>query len=160
MHPARLAFALLAVSFALPTFAVEELDIAALNSAVAMQRQVTEAQRTMIIADNIQLTTAESEEFWPVYREYRADVAKLNDRFVKLVTDYARSYESMDDDTAARLLKESFAIEAGRVKASKKNAKKLGRFLSGVTVVRFVQIESRLDAVMELKIKNSIPLAM
>jgi len=160
MRPARFALALLAACFTLPAFAVEELDIAALNSAVAMQRQVTEAQRTMIIADNIQMTAAESEEFWPVYREYRADVAKLNDRFVKLVTDYALSYESMDDDTAARLLKESFAIEAGRVKASKKNAKKLGRFLPGVTVIRFVQIESRLDAVMQLKIKNSIPLAM
>jgi hypothetical protein len=160
MYPARFAFALLAVSFMLPTFAVEELDIAALNSAVAMQRQVTEAQRTMIIADNIQMTAAESEEFWPVYREYRADVAKLNDRFVKLITDYAQSYESMDKDTATRLLKESFAIEAARVKAAKKNAKKLGRFLPGVTVIRFVQIESRLDAVMDLKIKNSIPLAM
>ena len=160
MRPVKYVLALFAVSLALPALAVEELDIAALNSAVEMQRQVTEAQRTMIIADNIEFTGDESEEFWPVYREYRADVGKLNDRFVRLITDYAQNYESMDDATATRLLKEAFAIDAGRVKASKKNAKKLGRFLPGVKVIRFVQIESRLDAVMDLKIKSSIPLAM
>ena len=160
MRPVKYVLALLAVSLTLPTLAVEELDIAALNSAVEMQRQITEAQRTMIIADNIEFTADESEEFWPIYREYRADVAKLNDRFVRLITDYAQNFESMDDATSARLLKEAFAIEAGRVKASKKNAKKLERFLPGVKVMRFVQIESRLDAVMELKIKSSIPLAL
>lgn len=160
MRPVKFVLAILAINFALPAFAVEELDIAALNSAVEMQRQVTEAQRTMIIADNVELSATESEEFWPLYREYRADVAELNDRFVKLITDYAQNYESMDDDTSARLLKESFSIEAGRVKVQKKNAKKLGRFLPGVKVVRFVQIERRLDAIMDLKIRNSIPLAM
>ena len=160
MRPVKFVLAILAFNLALPAFAVEELDIAALNDAVEMQRQVTEAQRTMIIADNIELSATESEEFWPLYREYRADVAELNDRFVKLITDYAQNYESMDDDTSARLLKESFAIESGRVKVRKKNAKKLGRFLPGVKVVRFVQIERRLDAIMDLKIKSSIPLAM
>ena len=114
----------------------------------------------MIIADNIELTPDEDEEFWPLYRQYRADVAKLNDRFVKLITDYADNYESIDDATASKLLKESFSIEADRVKVSKKYAKKFSRFLPGVKVVRFVQIESRLDAILEMKVKNTIPLAM
>jgi len=156
----KMLIALLAISLATPLYAQDEADMAALNAAVEMQRQVTEAQRTMIIADNIELTAAESEEFWPVYRAYRADIGELNDRFVKLVTDYAQNYDSIDDHAAARLLKESFSIEAGRVKVAKKYAKKMGKFMPGVKVIRFVQIESRLDAVMEIKVKNSIPLAM
>lgn len=160
MQTLKILIALLAVSLATPVYAQDEADMAALNAAVEMQRQVTEAQRTMIIADNIELTAAESEEFWPVYRAYRADIGELNDRFVKLVTDYAQNYDSIDDAAAARLLKESFSIEAGRVKVAKKYAKKMGRFMPGVKVIRFVQIESRLDAVMEIRVKNSIPLAM
>jgi len=160
MQSSKLTIALLILLFTLPAVAQNDFDMSALNSAVEMQRPITEAQRTMIVADNIKLSPAEDEEFWPVYREYRAEVAKLNDRFVKLITDYADTFESIDDAAASRLLKESFAIEAGRVKVSKKYAKKFGKFLPGVKVVRFVQIESRLDAVLELKIKNSIPLAM
>ena len=152
--------ALLATGFALPLLAQDELDTAALNSAAEMQRQVTEVQRTMIITDKMGLTATESDQFWPLYREYRAEVGKLNDRYVKMVTDYAESYESLDDDVASRLLKEAFSIDAGRTKVSKKYAKKFGKFLPGAKVVRFVQIESRLDAIMDIKIKNSIPLAM
>ena len=160
MRPLYLLIALLASANAMPLYAQDQADMAALNTAVEMQRQFTEAQRTMIIADNIVLTAVESEEFWPVYREYRAEVGKLNDRFVKLVTSYATNYQSIDDAAASELLKESFSIDAGRVKVSKKYAKKMGKFLPGVKLIRFVQIESRLDAVMEIKVKNSIPLAM
>ena len=160
MRPLYLFIALLGTFLTTPLYAQDEADIAALNSAVEMQRQVTEAQRTMIIADNMDLTAAESEEFWPVYREYRSEVGKLNDRFVKMVTSYAKNYQSIDDPAASELLREAFSIEAERVKVSKKYAKKMGKFMPGVKVIRFVQIESRLDAIMEIKVKNSIPLAM
>lgn len=146
-------------SISLPALAQVQLDLSDVNAAIETQRQVTQAQRTMIITDNLQLTSAESEEFWPLYREYRADVAKLDDRFIALIRRYAEKYESLDDKEAMALLKESFDIEANRTKLAKKYSTKFDKIMAGAKVVRFMQIESRLDAIMDLKVKNSIPLA-
>ena len=76
-------------SISLPALAQVQLDLSDVNAAIETQRQVTQAQRTMIITDNLQLTSAESEAFWQLYREYRADVAKLDDRFIALIRRYA-----------------------------------------------------------------------
>ena len=146
-------------SISLPALAQVQLDLSDVNAAIETQRQVTQAQRTMIITDNLQLTSAESEAFWPLYREYRADVAKLDDRFIALIRRYAEKYESLDDKEAMALLKESFDIEANRTKLAKKYSTKFDKIMAGAKVVRFMQIESRLDAIMDLKVKNSIPLA-
>ena len=91
---------------ALPASAQQKVDTAQLNAAVETQRQITEAQRQQIVMQNVQLTGAESEEFWPTYREYRADVANINDRMVALIAAYAESYETLGD-------KESMAILRG-----------------------------------------------
>ena len=140
--------------------AQENADMAALNAAIETQRQVTEAQRQMIVNQNLSLTAAESEKFWPLYREYRADVAKLNDRFVNVVQEYAKRYESLSDKDALALLKEAQKIDGDRIKLYKKYTGKFSRILPGTKVARYMQIETRLDAVMELKARNSIPLVM
>ena len=146
--------------FSLPAIAQEELDMATLNAAIETQRQITETQRQMVITQNMQFTAAESEQFWPLYREYRAEVAKLNDRFIAVIQRFADQYETLDDDEAMKLLKASFKIDSDRIKLAEKFSRRFNRFLPGTKVARFMQIESRLDAVLDLKVKNSIPLAM
>jgi len=151
-------FALCGLAF--PILAQNDADMAALNSAIETQRQITEAQRTMIVTDNTLLTAAESEEFWPLYREYRGEVAKLNDRFVKLIRLYGANYETLKDDEAMQLLKDSFRIESDRIKLTQRYSTKFNKIIPGTKVMRFLQIEARLDAILELKVRHSIPLVM
>ena len=61
-----------------------------------MIRSLTEAQRQATMAANLELTEAEATKFWPLYREYRNDMAKINDKFVALIKDYARELRSDD----------------------------------------------------------------
>lgn len=160
MTPRKAILALSILCISLPLFAQDDAERAAIRSAIEMQRQVTEAQRTMIVTDNVALTATEAEQFWPLYREYRADVAELNDRRLAIIEEYAKSWESLADEEAMKLLNASFRLETDRVKLSKKYSKKLNKFMPGAKVVRFMQIERRLDGVIELKLSNSIPLAM
>ena len=96
-----IAIALLAT----PSLAQERLDMTELNAAIEMQRYATEAERTMIVAENLRLTVKQDGEFWPMHRKYRDDVAELNDRYIALVTRYANNYEKLDDQTALSLIK-------------------------------------------------------
>jgi len=160
MHAKNAIFILSLLCLSLPLFAQDDAERAAIRSAIEMQRQVTEAQRTMIVTDNVPLTASEAEQFWPLYREYRADVAELNDRRLNIIEEYAKSWESLVDEDAMKLLNSSFRLESDRIKLAKKYSKKFNKFMPGAKVVRFMQIERRLDSVIELKLSNSIPLAM
>ena len=75
MYQKTANLALSILFFSLPLFAQDDAERAAIRGTIEMQRQVTEAQRTMIVTDNVPLTISEAEEFWPLYREYRAEVA-------------------------------------------------------------------------------------
>ena len=95
MHPKLVILALPLLFLSLPLFAQDDNEKAAIGSAIEMQRQATEAQRTMIVTDNVPLTATEAEEFWPLYREYRAEVAELNDRRFAIIQEYAKNWESL-----------------------------------------------------------------
>ena len=141
MYPKQAILALAILGFSRPLVAQDDAERAAIRSAIEMQRQVTEAQRTMIVTDNVPLTATEAEEFWPLYREYRTEVAELNDRRLSIIEEYAKHWESLPDEEAMKLLNSSFRLETDRLKLSKKYSKKLNKFMPGAKVVRFMQIE-------------------
>jgi predicted unusual protein kinase regulating ubiquinone biosynthesis (AarF/ABC1/UbiB family) len=138
----------------------DDLDMGALNSAIAAQRQISETQRQLLVTENLSLTDAESTNFWPVYREYRNEVSKLDDRAVSLLTQYAEQYLTLTDDEALALLKASMKLDSDREKLKQRYVSKFKKVLPGVKVARYVQIEIRLDTIARLKLQTAIPLAM
>jgi uncharacterized membrane protein len=71
-------------------------------------RQVIETRRQVTVAENMDLTDAEGGKFWVLYREYRGEMAKVEDRRVKVITGYRDRYEALTDDDASGLLKDFF----------------------------------------------------
>ena len=60
-----------------------------LEPAIQMLREEVGKDRRQIVKANMLLTNSEAARFWPIYDEYRAEMHKLGDRRVKLITDYA-----------------------------------------------------------------------
>ena len=79
-------------------------------------RAELQAERTKLVAANLQLTDAEAAKFWPLYNEYRAEHSKLGDRSLALVEDFAKNYDALSDEKAKDLLKRQFEIEDDRLK--------------------------------------------
>ena len=48
-----------------------------------------QTDRQALVAANLGLTDAEGEAFWPIYRQYRAEMGAVGDRMQKLIMDYA-----------------------------------------------------------------------
>jgi hypothetical protein len=129
-----------------------------LEPAIQMLRQEAGKDRRAVVKANMLLTQSEAERFWPVYDAYRAEVSKLGDRRVKLITDYAANRDSMSEDEGNRLLKESLAIDKQSVELKEHYAKKFEKQLSARTTARFFHIESKLDAVGDAGRAAQIPL--
>jgi hypothetical protein len=131
--------------------AAAELDI-------AISRRVINDKRNQTLAFNMSFTQQEKEDFWPLYREYRDAMAKVGDKRLALIVDYADHYDNMSDAKARQLLDESMKIQRERLKLQQRYIRKFQRILSDIKVVRLFQIENRIDAAVELKLSEGIPL--
>ena len=58
------------------------------------------AQKVAVITEVMEFTEAEDAAFWPVYREYETELAKINDDRMALIKDYATGYDTLTDATA------------------------------------------------------------
>jgi Spy/CpxP family protein refolding chaperone len=129
------------------------------QSDIAITRAQIQADRQVIVAANLPLTDAQATAFWPVYREYRGQVAKLGDRTVALVTDYALRYDTLTDDQAFALTTEYMSIQKDTLKLREKYLPKFNAVLTPKLVMRYLQIENKLDTIVMADAVGGIPLA-
>jgi hypothetical protein len=106
----------------------------------------------------MQLTEAESEAFWPVYNEYEQAMRKVNTKRVDVLRRLAAEYETLTDEQAEALLKESFDFQQERVKVRRSFMKKFAKALTGKRVARFYQIDSKIDSIIDFDIARTVPL--
>jgi len=123
-----------------------------LEPAIQMLRQEVGKDRREIVKANMLLTNSEAARFWPIYDKYRAEMSKLGDRRVKLITDYAANRTSMSEEEGHRLLKEE------RTELKEDYVKKFNKELSARTTARFFQIDQKLDSAVDASLAARIPL--
>jgi hypothetical protein len=116
------------------------------------------ADKKLLVAENIQFTEAEAKAFWPVYEKYQAELFLIRTRTVQLIKDYAAAYEKMTDSTAKKLLDESMTIETLRLQLAKTYLPKFRNVLSDAKVVRYYQIENKINAALYYELAANIPL--
>jgi hypothetical protein len=117
-----------------------------------------QTDRQALVAANLGLTDAEGEAFWPIYRQYRAEMGAVGDRMQKLIMDYAEVWETPTDEQAGAMIDEFLAIRKQELKVRKSYLKKFRNVLSEVKVARFVQIENKIDAIIAIGLADAIPL--
>ena len=117
-----------------------------------------QTDRQALVAANLGLTDAEGEAFWPIYRQYRAEMGAAGDRMQKLILDYAEVWESPTDDQARAMIDELMAIRKQDLKVRNSYLKKFRKVLPEVKVARFVQLENKIDAIIAIGLADAIPL--
>jgi hypothetical protein len=116
------------------------------------------ADKKLFVAENMQLTEGEAKAFWPVYEKYQDELFLLRVRTVKLIKDYADNYEKMTDATANKLLDEYMAIEGIGPKLRQAYLPKFRKVLPPVKLVRYYQIENKIQAAVMYELGRTIPL--
>ncbi len=121
-------------------------------------REKIQADKKLLVAENMQLTEAEAKAFWPVYESYQKDQAKIVDRTQKLINDYAQNYQIMTDATAKKLIDDLMVLENDRLKLRKDYLPKFRKVLSDKKVARYYQLENKIHAVVSYELAKVIPL--
>ena len=116
------------------------------------------ADKKLFVAENMQLTEAEAKAFWPVYDQYQDELFLLRVRTAKLIKDFSDAYEKMTNETAKKLMDEYMTIEILGPKLRQTYLPKFRKVLPEVKVVRYYQIENKINAVLIYDLAKNIPL--
>ena len=123
-------------------------------------RDKIKADKKLVVAANMELTESEAKGFWSIYEQYQKDLQKINQRMVNLLGSYADDYrnKSLTDEKAKKLIDEALAIDRAEADLKSAYAPKLGKVLPAIKVVRYLQIENKIRAVVRYDIASGVPL--
>lgn len=130
-----------------------------LTSDIALTRASIQLRRQTIVTSVMDLTPTEAQTFWPLYREYRIEMAKVGDRVSKLLVDYAAQYDALTDDQAKKIMKEWLSIEKAKMDVKGKYISRFQKILPARKTMRFFQADNKLDAVLNSQLASVVPLA-
>lgn len=120
-----------------------------------------EYNRRQVVERNIQLAPSEAEHFWGVYNDYRSEAAKVDTQALALDLDFVRILQqgAVSEEQARSLQARVFELEDRRQQLKETYATRIAREVSPVRALRFLQIETQLDAVAQIQTARSLPLA-
>jgi hypothetical protein len=105
----------------------------------------------------MQLDAEDAARFWPIYRDYDAELSKINDLRVANLMEYARAYNQMTDAKADELIKKSMEYQTQRANLLVKYYELMKGQLGAITAARFVQVEHQLLLIIDLKVTSALP---
>ncbi len=151
---------LLAASLVLsvaPSFASADQSSLKADEEIVMQQVLND--KRAVFARNMDLTEKESKAFWPIYDEYEKELKVHNEKVLDLINIYARDYDTFTDDQAVSALKVGMQLQTERLAMNHKYIRKVAAELPPKKALRFAQIESRINNIVDSNRMSIIPLA-
>lgn len=128
-----------------------------IDSYIESLRADVRADKVAIITEAMRFNDKDAAVFWPIYKKYEFELSKLNDQRIQVIKEYADKFSTMTDADAKMMAEKMFAFESGRVDLKKKYFKEFNKVLPALTVVKFFQLEHRLDLLIDLKLASELP---
>jgi len=155
----RMLFAAFLLSlFVLSTISAAQSNEPSIDSSIESLRADFRADKVAIITEAMRFNDQDGKAFWPVYRKYEAEVTQINDQRVALIKSYADKFTTMSDADAKAMIEQGLNFESRRTDVKKKYAKEFQKGgLSPLTVAKFLQLEHRLDLLVDMKIASELP---
>ena len=131
---------------------------AEIDKAIETLRKDARAGKSDILGKTMKLDSAQAAAFWPLYKQYEAEAKLLGDERLGIIQDLAEHFDSLDDVKAKALLDRQVALEDKKLALTKKYKDEMLKVLPAKTVARFLQVDSRLNKLVELAVASEIPL--
>jgi hypothetical protein len=127
---------------------------------LATARELIQMGREEAINEEMHFTADQSVAFWPLYKEYRAELAVVQDRQMAMVVDYMGNYYDykLTDADAERIIKDYFKIQKDILHIREQYVRKFRKILSAANVMRLYQLENKIEAEVNVALAQTVPL--
>ena len=152
------AIAVVLLLAAAPAFAQQGADIGA---KIRETQALVSKEFRQILREEMMFTEAESKEFWPLYERYSAEKRAISEPYFAGLIEYVDRYYNGDltDEHADRLMDTYFEVQQAILRKRAEYVKKFGNVMSSVKVMRFFQLENKVQAEVNAALAVTIPLA-
>lgn len=133
-----------------PALAQEKTEVDA-------SRDRMEAEREALIEKNLGLTPDEKKAFWPVYKEYRKEMIKVDDKRVALIRKFAEEYQQLTNEQALAMLSDYFRFRESKVSLQTSFIERFKKVLPGKKVGRYYQVENLIDTQVDFELTRAVP---
>ena len=134
------------------TSASNDASQASADEFVSLLRKDVRSQKKQIIAENMGLSEAEAQKFWPVYDQYAAELSKIYDVKIALLHDYADNYSSMTGEQAESYIRKRAEVEQSIMQLRLKYMPAFRKVLSGRETALFYQLDWRLGLAIDVEL--------
>jgi hypothetical protein len=111
-----------------------------------------------LVAQNMQLTEKEAKAFWPVYDECHIKIDGAQRRVNRAMLDFINAGDAVTDANANKIAKDILAAEVDEAGARKACFDRVAKVLPGKKAARYLQIESKISALVHFDTAVAIPL--
>ena len=125
---------------------------------LGMVRDVIQMEKKAIILEEIDFTEAESGPFWALYDEYEQEMNTVHDKRVDLIKDFAANYENLTNEKADELYTNALNYEKELNKLKASYYKKFKKVVPAGKAALFMQIESKIETLIDAELALEIPL--
>ena len=122
-----------------------------------LMRSDIRTKKAAMIADRMKFTDREAAAFWPVYRQYEADLAAINDKKVSIMKDYLARHEALSEQQAKQLAEDVFDVDQKTLDLRAKCFGALEKAMPAKTIVRWLQLERRLQLLIDAQLTKDLP---
>lgn len=132
--------------------------VAQTDTYLELLRSDIKSETVAILTEVMEFSDEEGEAFWPIYREYELESAKLGDRRVALLKGYAENFDMLSEEKAKELADAHFKLQDDKLKLNKKYYKKVAKALGANTAARFIQVMNQVNLLIDVQVAAGMPL--
>jgi hypothetical protein len=126
---------------------------------IVLLRQDLRAKKMQVIGQNMSLSDAEAQKFWPIYNHYVKDLQEVNNQKYDLLKQYAHMWSTMTDQDAVIYVRHWLEVDAEVQALRVKYVPVVNQVLPGKKAATFFQLDRRLNMIIDLQLFSQIPLA-
>jgi hypothetical protein len=118
-----------------------------------------QTDKRAIVLSALQLTDPQVQAFTPIYDEYQREMKDLMTRGSEIINKFAANYGAMTDDAAKDIMKDFFKVRDDRNAILEKYSKRMQKALPPTKVLQWLQVENKLNALLDVEAAASIPIS-
>ncbi len=129
------------------------------NNEVELVMITKAAQKKAVVLMNMNLKDEVKENFGKLYDEYQIKLMKQRIGMLTLISNYAKDHKNMTNENSDKLITEWLTVDEAELNLKKEYMAKFKKVMPSADVIRYFQIENRLQLAMEMRRAQAIPLA-
>ena len=133
-------------------------NAADVDKLVDLLRKDVRAEKADVVAKTMKLDSSQAAAFWPVYKQYESERAGIGSERLAIIQDFAEHYDSINDTTAKGLVTRFQAVQDKEAALQKKYVDEFMKVLPAKTAARFLQVDRRINMLIDLELSSAIPL--